>query len=456
MNESQQRGRDSWGWTHSLNIATDFPIPHVNLRETHPIGWEDPKPLPVSTAFIGVGCLRGEPTTEYVASKTTADIQPFISPSGRWVFTHNGTIANDGKIWFTEDTPATLGRLRPTKIDSYVIGVVLDKYGFDEGIRRLEGAFAILAYEHDVPHRMYYACNYKPLYALADRGYGLLFGSQTEYFTDMYNPLRDPAPFRLGPYAIGHFDYRYEIEAWVHYTQSLYTRKPNTILKSLVVCSGGLDSSTVAALHKQQGYDVTLLHVRYGCKAEGPEVEAVTKLAAALNCGLKILTTDFFTSSAGSSLTDESIAINTAGAGESGAELATEWVPARNLVLMSLAIAYAEKHGYDVIGLGTNQEESSAFPDNEMEFVNRLRDLLPCAVAPYRNILIDDPLGGFMKHDIVTLGDELNLPWELTYSCYVGGLIHCGECGPCYNRRAAFAMTGINDPTEYAKGPTPP
>jgi len=157
--------------------------------------------------------------------------------------------------------------------------------------------------------------------------------------------------------------------------------------------------------------------------------------------------------------------------GEAGAELAHEWVPARNTVMMSLALAVAEKHGYDNIALGSNMEEGGAYPDNEQEFINKLRALVPYAVAPYRNIQLLDPLGTLVKHEIVELGSEEGMPFELTWSCYEGEslpvetpsgaftdisptgpvrIVHCGTCGPCAMRRRAFQMAGVEDPTEYA------
>jgi 7-cyano-7-deazaguanine synthase len=226
-------------------------------------------------------------------------------------------------------------------------------------------------------------------------------------------------------------------------------------LRALIICSGGLDSSVAAWMHHKLDFHVDLLHLNYECRAKEQERNAVIKLAGALHNdgnpggGYHILETDFFAKHASSALTDHSQPI---AQGVAGAEYAHEWVPARNTVMMALAVAFAEKHGYDVIVLGSNQEEScGGYPDNEQEFVNKWRELIPFAVKPYTEMAIGDPLGGAMKHEIVTIGSQYGAPMELSWSCYEGGDQHCGTCGPCTMRRRAFRMAGVPDKTEYLR-----
>jgi len=132
--------------------------------------------------------------------------------------------------------------------------------------------------------------------------------------------------------------------------------------------------------------------------------------------------------------------------GEAGAEFAHEWVPARNLLMIAHAVAYAEANGYTYIALGNNLEESGAYPDNEEEFTKLLNDSLAYAVHDGGHVQLMAPVGNLMKHEIVKLGLELGVPYELTWSCYKGGVKHCGNCGPCFMRKTAFERNGTTDP----------
>jgi 7-cyano-7-deazaguanine synthase len=155
-----------------------------------------------------------------------------------------------------------------------------------------------------------------------------------------------------------------------------------------------------------------------------------------------------------SPLTDGTKGIASDGDGRAGAEFAHEWVPARNLIMLAIATGIAEAHGFDVLAVGTNLEESGAYPDNEMEFVKRLNALLPFAVGSRRKVRVEMPAGNLMKHEIVKRGVAVDAPLDLTWSCYHAGDHHCGQCGPCYMRRRGFEMNGLADPV-FAHEKTP-
>jgi 7-cyano-7-deazaguanine synthase len=414
--------------------------------------------------FTVIGNRRGEPTTEYVHRKTDEDVQPFMSPSGRWSFTHNGTIANDRDILRAADyadyrvdslengvlVDKDFQPSAPTFIDSYAIGVLLDKHGFEKTVRdHLLGSFAILAVETDEPQVLYYAANYKPLFFRTSRyGTGLQVASQRSYLDHSFNPLTDPGIQEIRPYSSGRFECAGSGEMrWIN-NGSLYPAFAGR-KKVLVVCSGGLDSATVAWQYYKQGAEVCLLNIQYGAKAQWTERRAVVDLAFRMNCKSVFLTTDFFSKHASSVLTDPDAKVNKSNGGADGAEFAHEWVPARNTVMMALAMAYAEANDYHTIALGTNLEESGAYPDNEPEFLNKLQALVPYAMRAYHPLSIEAPVGNLMKREIVELGIQLGMPHELTWSCYEGGSVHCGECGPCYMRREAFRINGVTDPTVY-------
>jgi len=138
--------------------------------------------------------------------------------------------------------------------------------------------------------------------------------------------------------------------------------------------------------------------------------------------------------------------------GEAGAEFAHEWVPARNLVMLSIATAYAEAHGYDSVASGINLEEAGAYPDNEMEFVRRFADTLPFATSADSHVEVEMPVGNLMKHEIVRLGLDTDAPLDDCWSCYEDAEYHCGNCGPCYMRQTAFRINETPDPLTYQTG----
>jgi len=433
------RGDDSWGMGYVKDYKKEFNRV-VAPGSVVPEGFLDRKghldPHQVSSL---IGNFRGEPTTEWVLDKTEADCQPFISPSGRWCFTHNGTIANDkeigGDLW--DD-------YLPTPIDSWVIGLVLDAYGFEKGIKELLGSFAILAIDLENPDQLQYAVNYKPLYVLGGPSALIQVASQPEYLERLEvidNPsVFDSRPFQIKPYTIGTIHRSGKITS-----KSLYPPKKTGKKRVLAVCSGGLDSSTVAWMHYKDGDCVELFHVRYGCKAQSNELLAVHDLASMMNTKVNLIDSTFFSNHANSILTDDGV-VNKSGDGEAGTEYAHEWVPARNLVLLSMAIAYAEAHDFDTIAFGSNIEEAGAFPDNTVEFINKLNDTIPYAVKPYHQMEISHPSGGWVKHKIVREGLRLGMPYEYTWSCYEGGKVPCNSCGPCQMRRTAFEMNDSVDP----------
>jgi 7-cyano-7-deazaguanine synthase len=435
---SRERGGDSWGiWSMARG----------GVRSTTGAG--EP-PLPNHGAYIGY--RRGEPAHEWIKEKTTESVQPF--EFDEWVVVHNGTISNDMDL-IRELTgighPWTLDASFHTRegserwIDSMIIPRVFMEYGFEEGLMKLQGSFAIIAIRKTEPDKIYWATNYKPLFLLGSQTRSFTFASQSKYFHGLYNPYTGASPIELGPYQWGVL----HDEGRMLEQGSLYAKQPYGS-KVLVVCSGGLDSGTAAFMYHKSGFEVTLLHFAHRSRAQEAEESAIHALAEAMgDAPIRIVETDFWVEHANSVLTNREMTIADA---QVGGQTSTEWTPARNTVFAAQAMAIAEADGYDYIAFGTNQEESSAgFADNEQEWVNKLRALAPYAMKPYHQVKFLDPFAGAMKHDIVTSGQLIGMPFELTYSCYTGESQHCGQCGPCSYRHLAFEMAGVEDPTVYTK-----
>jgi 7-cyano-7-deazaguanine synthase len=435
---SIERGRDGWGYhVHEEPAATtgqNYERKSIE-RATSPTTDDYFDPFRLLDSAVMIGNTRAEPTTEFVEEKREYDQQPYRA--GKWNVVHNGTIANDKEL---REFCARKFVALPTTVDSAAIAELLaaedrphDNFGcghyFALQVARLKGSYAILATHDDHPDTIFAACNYRPIwYAAATNG--CFFASSRDYFPSLLVPqmLEPYSTWMFTPLSKDRLDVPHRV------TQ-----------RALVVCSGGMDSVVAAACVKANGCDVTLLHFRYGSRAEGPEQEAIRNIAEAMGVDVVFRNMAIYGQDDSPLLrADDHIA-----GGEAGAEFAYEWVPARNLVMLSLATAYAEAHGFDTLVLGNNLEEAGAYPDNEPEFIARFNDMLPFAIGDGKKLKVIMPVGNLMKHEIVALGHELEAPLHLTWSCYRAGEKHCGTCGPCYMRRTAFRINGLPEVISY-------
>lgn len=435
---SMERGRDGRGfYVNQLSRAGRNP-PKLTRVAERALEWEAPWNGPWnffdSNLLSGtlIGNMRAEPTTEYVEKKDSDDQQPY--QCGPWTIVHNGTIANDAELRTHE---------LPTRIDSAAIAELLGadhmlgrsagevaQY-FSLKVEMLKGSYAILALHDEHPGVMLVACNYRPIWYSTNVEGATYFASARHYFPSSMTAQM------VEPYSAWMFDSKGAVRLLGG------EQDPKRVL---VVCSGGLDSVVAAAWAKAQGYKVTLVHFRYGSRAEGPEIQAVLAVAEYLNVRYWMPAMDIYQESDSPLLqADSEIA-----GGEAGAEFAHEWVPARNLVMLSIATAMAEARGFDTLVLGNNLEEAGAYPDNEPEFIARFNDLLPFAIGDGKKLRVVMPVGNLMKHEIVALGHQLGAPLELTWSCYRSGEQHCGTCGPCFMRRTAFKINQLPEVIRYA------
>lgn len=392
-----------------------------------------------------IGNTRAEPTTEFVKEKRKDDQQPYLL--GKWAVVHNGTIANDHTL---RQHAGPEGRY-PSDIDSAAIVEELCKrslsgaslheiaHTFTTTISALKGSYAILAMNRDFPGVVFAACNYRPIW-YAEHNVGTYFASSRDYFPE---PL---VARMLPPYSAWMFNHAGKTQLMRH--ADLHPNMDPNSPRALVVCSGGLDSVVAATKMLHDGYNVELAHFKYGSRAEGPEWQAISDVADYLGVNVNYLPMAIYDKEDSPLLRSDAAVAG----GEAGAEFAHEWVPARNLVMLALATAYAEAKGFDYIVLGNNLEEAGAYPDNEPEFINRFNDLLPFAVGDGKRVRVMMPVGNLMKHEIVKLGLEIGAPLHLTWSCYRAEAEHCGTCGPCYMRRKAFAINSADEVITYKEG----
>jgi len=222
---------------------------------------------------------------------------------------------------------------------------------------------------------------------------------------------------------------------------------------AVVLLSGGLDSATVLALAREQGFACHCLSLDYG-QRHGAELQAAARVAATLGAAAhRVLKLDLG-QLGGSALTDSSIAVPTAGL-QPG--IPVTYVPARNTIMLALALAWAEVLGAQDLFVGVNAVDYSGYPDCRPEFIRAfeaMANLATKAAVEGRPLRVHAPLIDMSKAQIVELGSRLDVDYGLTVSCYQADAEGraCRVCDSCRLRSEGFAAAGRTDPTRYASG----
>lgn len=215
---------------------------------------------------------------------------------------------------------------------------------------------------------------------------------------------------------------------------------------AVVLLSGGLDSTVAAAWARRQGYALHALTIDYN-QRHRVELDAAARVAAALDAERHVVLSLDLGSFGGSALTDRMLAVPKEGVKPG---IPVTYVPARNTVFLSLALALAEASGARDIVIGVNAVDYSGYPDCRPEFIaafERLAGLATKAGIEGEGFRVHTPLGGLSKAEIVRLGVASGAPLHLSWSCYdpEGGR-PCGGCDSCRLRAVGFAEAGIEDP----------
>jgi 7-cyano-7-deazaguanine synthase len=218
--------------------------------------------------------------------------------------------------------------------------------------------------------------------------------------------------------------------------------------KAIAIVSGGLDSVTLAYLLKSQGYALHLLSFNYGQRHK-KELDYAARCATAL--GVEHTIVDLSNIGAllkGSALTD-SIAVPEGHYAEPS--MAITVVPNRNAILLAIAYGVAVAEGAEVVATGVHTGDHFIYPDCRPAFADAFDRMERLATEGFshQDLRLYTPFIQSGKHDIVRIGIDLDVPYAETWSCYKGGERHCGRCGTCYERKEAFQLAGVSDPTEY-------
>ncbi len=211
--------------------------------------------------------------------------------------------------------------------------------------------------------------------------------------------------------------------------------------KCIVVLSGGPDSAVVAHWAKAQGYQIHPITFKYGQIAE-KETQAAKQIAEKLGTTTKVIDLSALKEifSGNTSLVSRDIPLT--------AQFSSPIiVPFRNAIFLSAAVAYAVTAGAQIIFYGAHGSDEPFYPDCRKEFYEAFEKA--ARLGTDCKISIQAPFSELKKSEVITEGEKLNVPFELTWSCYLDGSKHCGRCESCVNRRKAFKEAAISDPTAY-------
>lgn len=420
------RGRDGTGWFHKSQVTGN------TSREK-----SDKKPIDMMSNLrnirmgsIFIANTRAVPTTEYKsgAGFDVKNQQPF--EDDRYVVVHNGIISNDKEL------REEYNIVTESTVDTSILPQLFHQLGVVEGMRKLEGSYAIMVYDKD-EEKFYVGRNFMPMHYYIGRDYFKFISSQE---MDEQN-LEKMEPYMC--YEISTFGSN-NVTVTKH---SLWQRKQNN--KALIICSSGIDSTTTAYLYKHLGYEVGLIHFTYGQAAQEAELHAIKQISKDLDAELYVY--DAVPTFA--PFKDSSRLLYQTEANPEDqmkdAETTHSYVPNRNAILAMIAAGVAEMKGYDTLAYG-GQQMDSVYPDNNPDFVEGVDALLKYSLNWHTNVHFAAPLIHLIKHEIVALGQLIGADYGLTCSCYYPKVVddkveHCHKCGCCQFRDAALEMVEERD-----------
>ena len=211
--------------------------------------------------------------------------------------------------------------------------------------------------------------------------------------------------------------------------------------KCVIVLSGGPDSATVGYWAKKEGYDLKAITFEYGQIAT-KETDSAKEIAEKLGVPIKVINLSTLKEVFGevTSLCNPDISMTSNFS-------QPIIVPFRNAIFLSVAVSYAASICANKIFYGALASDEPFYPDCRREFYKAFETAASFGTGV--EMSIEAPFSGKTKSEIISIGAELGVSFELTWSCYLNGAIHCGKCESCMNRKIAFKEAGVGDPTEY-------
>ncbi len=218
-------------------------------------------------------------------------------------------------------------------------------------------------------------------------------------------------------------------------------------MKTIVICSGGLDSVTLAHKVAAENDLLGLVSFDYGQRHK-KELNSARECADRLGTAHQFIDISHLgTLLGGSALTDD-IAVPDGHYAEETMKITV--VPNRNAIMLAIAFGIASAQGADAVAAAMHGGDHFIYPDCRPAFIEAFQNMQNFALDGQSTIKLYTPFVSISKADIVSIGNELAVPFDKTWSCYRGGATHCGRCGTCVERIEAFDIASVADPTQYA------
>ncbi len=220
--------------------------------------------------------------------------------------------------------------------------------------------------------------------------------------------------------------------------------------KAIVLVSGGLDSLITVAIAKKENDELYFLHINYGQRTESKELNSFQKICDFYHpIESKIINIDYLKEFGGNSLTDSNIIIPTDNHEKQNQSVPNTYVPFRNGNLIAIATAWAEVINANRIYIGAVEVDGSGYPDCKKEFFTDLEKAINSGTKDDFLVKIFTPIINMSKSETLLIGKELQVPFNLSWSCYKNNDLACGKCDSCYLRLKAFKEAGLVDPIPY-------
>jgi len=223
-------------------------------------------------------------------------------------------------------------------------------------------------------------------------------------------------------------------------------------MTSVVLLSGGMDSTLTAAIAKKESDEIAALHLNYRHRTEKRELQAFTEVADALGIERRLIVDiEFLRAIGGSSLTDASIDVTAPDL--NATTIPSSYVPFRNGNFLAIAASWAEVIEAGRVYIGAVEEDSSGYPDCRASFFEAFERVIDLGTRPETKLEIRTPVIKMKKSEIVRRAIELGAPLANTWSCYKSDDLACGECDSCALRLRGFREAGVEDPIPYKNRP---
>ncbi|EIJ65749.1 protein ExsB [Candidatus Nitrosopumilus salaria BD31] len=221
-------------------------------------------------------------------------------------------------------------------------------------------------------------------------------------------------------------------------------------MKSILIFSGGLDSTTLLYKLQHEGHEVFPMTFLYGQK-HCKESESAKEICQNLTLSHKVIDLSPLQTVLDSALTNPNISIPAVPSSAQFYEtLKTTVVPNRNAIFLSIGAGYAQSIGAKNIFFAAHYSDRGMYPDCREEFISAFENMTKLSLGD-DDASVSSPFATIKKSEVVKIGHSLNVPFELTWSCYEGKHRHCGRCSACRERKTAFKEANVTDPTEYSE-----